>query len=324
MAPEHPDVMRLAAGTEHEQAVRDYVNHALNETNEERGNAEKPKTGVALGRTVDQPRQRRADPDVRRRLRADGVRHRRDHGGAGARRARLRLRAGLRPADPARDRRPGQRGAGRRPEAADEEGLPYTGDGPLVNSRPDFDGMGNREALDARSWRGWTARARATRRSTTACATGWSPAALLGLPDPDRLLRALRHGARARASELPVELPDIEDYTPKGRSPLAAAEDWVRHELPGVRRAGAPGDGHDGHVRRLLLVLPALLRRAQRRGRLGPGGAARVDAGRPVHRRRRARDPAPDVRALLHARRSPTSATSTSRSRSARCSRRGW
>ena len=27
MAPEHPDVLRLAAGTEHEQAVRDYVNH---------------------------------------------------------------------------------------------------------------------------------------------------------------------------------------------------------------------------------------------------------------------------------------------------------
>ena len=44
----------------------------------------------------DEPRQRRADPDVRRRLRADGVRHRRDHGGAGARPARLRLRDGVR------------------------------------------------------------------------------------------------------------------------------------------------------------------------------------------------------------------------------------
>ncbi len=55
MAPEHPDVMRLAAGTEHEQAVREYVNHALTETNEERGNAEKPKTGVPLGRTVTNP-----------------------------------------------------------------------------------------------------------------------------------------------------------------------------------------------------------------------------------------------------------------------------
>jgi leucyl-tRNA synthetase len=34
------------------------------------------------------------------------------------------------------------------------------------------------------------------------------------------------------AEELPVELPDIEDYTPKGRSPLAAAEAWVRTNCP--------------------------------------------------------------------------------------------
>ena len=52
MAPEHPDVARLAAGTPCEQAVHDYVNRALNETAEERGNAERPKTGVSLGRTV--------------------------------------------------------------------------------------------------------------------------------------------------------------------------------------------------------------------------------------------------------------------------------
>ncbi len=55
MAPEHPDVLRLAEGTEHEQAVREYVNHALTESNEERGAADKPKTGVALGRTVTNP-----------------------------------------------------------------------------------------------------------------------------------------------------------------------------------------------------------------------------------------------------------------------------
>ena len=49
MAPEHPDVLRLAAGTEHEQAVRDYVNKALTEYREERGDAEREKTGVPLG-----------------------------------------------------------------------------------------------------------------------------------------------------------------------------------------------------------------------------------------------------------------------------------
>ena len=105
MAPEHPDVLRLAAGTEHEQAVRDYVNGVLTENREERADTERTKTGVPLGRTRDQPGQRRADPDVRRRLRADGVRHRRDHGRPGPRRARLRLRDRVRPADPPRGRR---------------------------------------------------------------------------------------------------------------------------------------------------------------------------------------------------------------------------
>ncbi|HET9255026.1 MAG TPA: class I tRNA ligase family protein, partial [Pseudonocardiaceae bacterium] len=32
--------------------------------------------------------------------------------------------------------------------------------------------------------------------------------------------------------QLPVRLPDIEDYTPKGKSPLAAAEDWVATSCP--------------------------------------------------------------------------------------------
>jgi leucyl-tRNA synthetase len=32
--------------------------------------------------------------------------------------------------------------------------------------------------------------------------------------------------------ELPVRLPDVEDYQPKGRSPLAAAEDWVNTRCP--------------------------------------------------------------------------------------------
>ncbi len=56
-----------------------------------------------------QPRERRAHPGLGRRLRADGLRHRRDHGGAGARRARLGVRAGARPA-----RAPGRRAARRR------------------------------------------------------------------------------------------------------------------------------------------------------------------------------------------------------------------
>jgi len=37
--------------------------------------------------------------------------------------------------------------------------------------------------------------------------------------------------------QLPVELPDVDDYAPQGKSPLAAAEDWVATECP---RCGRP------------------------------------------------------------------------------------
>ena len=37
--------------------------------------------------------------------------------------------------------------------------------------------------------------------------------------------------------QLPVLLPDVSDYKPKGRSPLAAAEDWVNTTCP---RCGGP------------------------------------------------------------------------------------
>jgi len=55
MAPEHPDVLRLAAGTEHEAEVREYVNRALTDDTQLRGDVDKPKTGVPLGHTVTNP-----------------------------------------------------------------------------------------------------------------------------------------------------------------------------------------------------------------------------------------------------------------------------
>src|SRR6185312_9474625 len=48
MAPEHPDVLRLAAGTEHEDEVRAYVNRSLTEDRAERGEVHHEKTGVPL------------------------------------------------------------------------------------------------------------------------------------------------------------------------------------------------------------------------------------------------------------------------------------
>src|SRR4051812_33844378 len=55
MAPEHPDVFRLAEGTEQEQAVHEYVNRPAPATPEERGPAGRGKAGGPLGRTVINP-----------------------------------------------------------------------------------------------------------------------------------------------------------------------------------------------------------------------------------------------------------------------------
>ena len=82
-----------------------------------------------------------------------------------------------------------------------------------------------------RSSHGWTVRDSGTRSSTTSCATGCLAPALLGLPDPDRLLRPLRMSPVPERT-CPSHCPTIEDYQPRGRSPLAAAEDWVNTRCP--------------------------------------------------------------------------------------------
>ncbi len=103
LAPEHPLVERFAERSPEAEALRAYVRHAATMKSEERAAAEE-KTGVFTGFYAINPVSRRPHPDLGRRLRADGLRHGRDHGGARPRRARLRLRAALRAA-----RRPGDR-----------------------------------------------------------------------------------------------------------------------------------------------------------------------------------------------------------------------
>jgi leucyl-tRNA synthetase len=233
MAPEHPDVARLSEGTAYEQDVRDYVNHALNEPNEERGNAERPKTGVPLGRTVTNPVNGERIPMYV----ADYVlmeygtgaimavpgHDERDH--AFARAYDLPIRRVIEgPASAAPDADP---------SAAETtaEGLPYTGDGLLVNSHPDFDGMPNREALGAIV--AWLDREGKGHASVNYRLRDWlvSRQRYWGCPIP--IVNCERCGiVPVPEDQLPVELPDIEDYTPKGRSPLEAAEDWVETKCP--------------------------------------------------------------------------------------------
>ena len=100
--------------------------------------------------------------------------------------------------------------------------------------------------------------------------------------------------------ELPVRLPEDVDFQPGGESPLARHPTWKHVACPSCGGDGAARHRHHGHVRRLeLVLLPVLL--ARLRGRtLPPRGRRPVDAGRPVHRGGRARDPAPAVLAILH------------------------
>jgi leucyl-tRNA synthetase len=219
MAPEHPDVLRLAEGTDRESEVREYVNHAITESGEERSDVEKPKTGVPLGRTVTNP----VNGEELPMFVADYVLM--DYG------------TGAIMAVPAHDERdyafakafdlPIRR------VIEDPAGgeLPYTGDGPLVNSRPEFDGMENREAASAIV--AWLDREGKGHASINYRLRDWlvSRQRYWGTPIP--IVYCASCGiVPVPAEDLPVKLPDIDDYAPKGRSPLAAAEDWVRTSCP--------------------------------------------------------------------------------------------
>jgi leucyl-tRNA synthetase len=222
MAPEHPDVFRLVAGTEYEQAVHEYVNHALTEAQELRGAAEKPKTGVPLGRTVVNPVNGERIPMYV----ADYV--------------LMEYGTGAIMAVPAHDERDYAFAKAfglpiRRVIEGGEGELPYTGDGPMVNSGARFDGLHNREAYDAIV--AWLDDQGNGHASVNYRLRDWlvSRQRYWGCPIP--IVYCEGCGVvPVPERDLPVELPDIEDYRPRGRSPLAAAEEWVATRCPACDR----------------------------------------------------------------------------------------
>ena len=221
MAPEHPDVLRLAAGTPGESAVRDYVNHAIGESNAERGAAERPKTGVPLGRTVTNPVSGEEIPMFV----ADYV--------------LMEYGTGAIMAVPAHDERDfafAQTHGIEIRRVIEGGELPYTGEGPLTGSGEDFNGLPNREAgIQIVAALHAAGRGRGTVNFRL---RDWlvSRQRYWGCPIP--VIHCPTCGiVPVPQSDLPVILPDIEDYAPKGRSPLAAAEDWVNVACPSC---GAP------------------------------------------------------------------------------------
>jgi leucyl-tRNA synthetase len=214
MAPEHPDVFRLNDSPE----VHEYVNRALNESAEERGDEHKEKTGVPLGQTVTNPVTGEQIPMYV----ADYV--------------LMEYGTGAIMAVPAHDIRDwefaNRFGLEIREVIAggDVQSEPYVGDGPMVNSGR-FDGMGNREAYSAIV--DWIASEGQGEATVNYRLRDWllSRQRYWGCPIP--IVHCDSCGlVPVPDDQLPVELPDIEDYAPKGRSPLAAADDWVNTECP--------------------------------------------------------------------------------------------
>jgi leucyl-tRNA synthetase len=212
MAPEHPDVFRLNDSSE----VHAYVNHALTESVEERGAEHTTKTGVPLGRTVTNPVTGEQIPMFV----ADYV--------------LMEYGTGAIMAVPAHDARDFEFAEAfdlpiRRVIECGE--LPCTDDGPMTSSGR-FDGMHNREAYEQIV--DWLESEGLGRRSVNYRIRDWllSRQRYWGCPIPIVYCDACGM-LPVPDDQLPVELPDVRDYAPKGRSPLDAAEDWVRTSCPG-------------------------------------------------------------------------------------------
>jgi len=235
LAPEHPDLERLVAGTPAEAAVREYVDRVGRESAEERGAEDREKTGVPLGRSVVNPVNGEEIPIFV----ADYV--------------LMEYGTGAIMAVPAHDSRdyefarafelPVRRVIeGEDAETArNEEGLPYPGDGPMIASGR-FDGKGNREAYDEIV--AWLEAERRGKPAVNYRLRDWlvSRQRYWGAPIPVVYCEACGEAGTAAivpvpAEQLPVELPEIEDYAPQGKSPLAAAEQWVNTTCP---RCGGP------------------------------------------------------------------------------------
>jgi leucyl-tRNA synthetase len=224
LAPEHPELERLVAGTEQERAVQEYVQHALSEPAEERAETDREKTGVPTGRYVVNPvNDERLPVWVSDYVLMDygtgavmGVPAHDERDFEFARKFGIEIRQVVEPVD-------GEVSAG-------EAFVAHSGDERLVNSG-DFSGMSTPEAIE--SITAWLGERGQGRRAVNYRLRDWllSRQRYWGAPipvvycDTDGILPVPE-------DQLPVRLPDIEDYSPRGKSPLAASEEFVNTTCP--------------------------------------------------------------------------------------------
>jgi leucyl-tRNA synthetase len=231
LAPEHPLVETIAARSANPDEIREYARHAAARRGEERA-AGGAKTGVFTGfHAVNPVNDERIPIWIADYVLMDygtgaimavPAHDERDHEFAETFGIPIRTVVVPRGADP---------GAG-------GEGAysAHTSDEVLVNSGR-FDGMSSPEAKQAIvAWLAETGRGGPSVNFRLRD-WGFSRQRYWGCPIP--IIHCPACGPVAVPDEdLPVLLPEVEDYRPKGEAPLAAAVDWVTVDCP---RCGGPG-----------------------------------------------------------------------------------
>ena len=222
LAPEHPLVSRLVEGTEHEAEVLDYVRHAGARSAVER--EQKEKDGVFTGRYVLNPVNHERIPiwvaDYvlmeygTGAIMAVPAHDERDYDFA--ERYGLEVRRVVEPADggePAEGAFSAHTANERLVNSAEFSGMPATEGGRAIVEK-----LAEQELARAtiryrlRDWLLSRQRYWGAPIPVVYC----DECGIVPIPDED----------------LPVLLPEVTEYLPKGRSPLAAAEDWVQTTCP--------------------------------------------------------------------------------------------
>jgi leucyl-tRNA synthetase len=228
LAPEHPLVARLVEGRPEAPAVMEYARAAARRSAAERGDADREKTGVFTGRHVVNPVNGQPIPVWV----ADYVLM--DYG------------TGAIMAVPGHDERDfafaSAHGlairrviAGEGDDAATPLEEAYTGPGRLVGSGF-LDGLDVDDAKRAAAE--WLSERDLGEATVGYRLRDWlvSRQRYWGAPIP--VIHCESCGTvPVPEDQLPVPLPEVDDYAPKGQSPLAAATDWVNTDCPSC---GAP------------------------------------------------------------------------------------
>ncbi len=218
LAPEHPLVDSLIADSEHESEAREYI-AAANRASELERMAEGDKTGVFTGRYAINPVNDQRVPIYI----ADYV--------------LMGYGTGAIMAVPGQDQRDWDFATKygidiiRTVQPPDDwKGEAYVGDGPTINSEF-LDGMERTEAIA--SINQWLEQRGMGEATVQYRLRDWliSRQRYWGCPIP--MINCANCGlVPVPADDLPVLLPDIEDYLPKGRSPLAAVDEFVNTTCP--------------------------------------------------------------------------------------------